>query len=207
MQPFHSLVEASKELIPLGTTVIVVLVILVSAHYILMRRYRETLGIRYRIQLLMLILSFLGLLAILLALPVSEATRGQLLGLIGILLSAAIALSATTFMGNILAGLMLRVVRNFRPGDFIHVGEHFGRVSELALFHVEVQTEDRDLTTLPNLYLATTPVKVIRSSGTLVTTEISLGYDVPNGKVNTLLQQAARCSGFGGAFCPYCGTR
>ena len=45
-------------------------------------------------------------------------------------------LSSTTFIGNIMAGLMLRVVRSFRPGDFVHVGDYFGRVSEQSLFHV-----------------------------------------------------------------------
>jgi small conductance mechanosensitive channel len=90
-----------------------------------------------------------------------------------------------------MAGLMLRAVRNFRPGDFIRVGDYFGRVSDRGLFHIEIQTEDRDLTTLPNLYLVTNPVKVIRSSGTLVTAEVSLGYDVSRVVVERALLEAA----------------
>ena len=39
----------------------------------------------------------------------------------------------------------------------------FGRVTERGLFHTEIQTEDRDLVTLPNLYLVTNPVKVVRT--------------------------------------------
>ena len=195
MQLFDSLFEASRGLIPLGVTFFVVLVVLVFAHYFLNRRYGGTLGFRFRFQVFMLVISFLGFLAILLALPLSEGTKGQLLGLVGIVLSAVLALSATTFVGNIMAGLMLRAMRNFRPGDFIHVGEHFGRVSELELFHVEVQTESRDLTTLPNLYLVTNPVKVIRSSGTLVTADISLGYDIPHRRVSELLKEAAGNAG------------
>jgi small-conductance mechanosensitive channel len=191
MQFLNSLLNASEGLIPFGITSIVVLVVLVSAHYFLNWKFGRTLGFRFRIQLFMLIISFLGLVAILLALPLSEGTKGQLLGLIGILLSGVIALSATTFVGNIMAGLMMRAMRNIRPGDFIRVGEHFGRVSELELFHVELQTESRDLTTLPNLFMATKPVKVIRSSGTLVTTELSLGYEIPHRKVISLLKQAA----------------
>jgi small-conductance mechanosensitive channel len=191
MQLDYSLFEAVRALIPLGVTLFLVLAVLVLAHYFLNRRYGGALNFRFRFQLFMLVLSFLGFLAVLLALPLSEGMKGQLLALIGILLSGVLALSATTFVGNIMAGLMLRAVRNFRPGDFIRVGDYFGRVSELELFHVELQTESRDLATLPNLYLATNPVKVIRSSGTLVTAEISLGYDVPNGKVSSLLRLAA----------------
>ena len=195
MELLRALFELSKDLIPLGVTFSLVLAVLIGAHYFLNWRYRSVLGFRFRFQLFMLALSFLGFLAILLSLPLTEGMKGQLLSFIGILLSGVLALSATTFVGNILAGLMLRVMRNFRAGDFIRVGEHFGRVSELELFHVEVQTESRDLTTLPNLYVATNPVKVIRSSGTLVTAEISLGYDVPHGKVTEVLELAAGKAG------------
>jgi small-conductance mechanosensitive channel len=110
-------------------------------------------------------------------------------------LSAAIALSSTTILGNALAGVMLRVIRNFRMGDFIRSGDHFGRVSERGLFHTEIQTEDRDLTTLPNLYLVTHPVKTIRSSGTVISASVSLGYDVPRAVVEELLLESARQAG------------
>ena len=68
---------------------------------------------------------------------------------------------------------MLRAINNFRLGDFIEVeGEHFGRVTEIDLFHTEIQTKDRDLLTLPNLFLITHPVKVIHASGTMIGCEI-----------------------------------
>jgi small conductance mechanosensitive channel len=140
-------------------------------------------------------LTLAGLLAIILVLPISDSSRGQLLSLIGIVLSAAIALSSTTLLGNAMAGLMLRVVRGFRSGDFIRVGDHFGRISEQGLFHVEIQNEDRDLTTLPNLYLVTNPVKVIRSSGTFISASLSLGYDIPHRKIEKLLLDSAVSSG------------
>jgi hypothetical protein len=89
---------------------------------------------------------------------------------------------------------MLRSIKNFRPGDFIRIGDHFGRVSERGLFHIEIQTEDRNLTTLPNIHLVTNPVKVIRTSGTLVTAEVSLGYDLPRKEVERALLAAAEGS-------------
>jgi hypothetical protein len=60
----------------------------------------------------------------------------------------------------------------------------------LAVF-VEIQTEDRDLTTIPNFYLVTNPYKVVRSTGTIVSSNVSLGYDVPRVQVETLLKEAA----------------
>jgi small conductance mechanosensitive channel len=135
---------------------------------LLEKRYSARSESQFRGQLIMLGLSLVGLLAILMVLPITEASRGQILGFLGILLSAAVALSSTTLLGNIMAGVMLRSLRGFRAGDFIQVGEHFGRVSERGLFHVEIQTETRDLTTLPNLYLVTQPVNVVNAAGTIV---------------------------------------
>jgi len=152
-------------------------------------------GYRYRLQLIRAGIGLLGLLAFILVLPVGNELRGQLLSLIGIIISAAIALSSTTLLGNALASFMLRMVKGFRIGDFLRVEDHFGRVSERGLFHTEIQTEQREFTTLPNLYLAKHPFTTIRSSGTAISCHVSLGYDVPHGSVEDLLKQAAEEAG------------
>ena len=145
-------------------------------------------------------LSFAGLIlcfvvAIFLALPVSDSMKGQLFNLLGIALTATIALSSTTFVGNAMAGFMLRAIDAIRPGDFLKVGEHVGRVSEQGILHTEIQTEDRDLTTLPNLYLVTSAVTVVRSSGTIISATVSLGYDISRTKVEILLLEAGERAG------------
>jgi len=192
MNFLDGLYEGIRSLLPPAAAIIFTVVVLYAVRALMIKRSADSGRARFRTQIVTLILSFIGLLAVVLTLPIGDTRQGQLLSLIGILLSAAIALSSTTFIGNIMAGLMMRAVRNFRAGDFIRVGEWFGRVSERGLFHIEIQTEDRDLTTLPNLYLVTNPVKVIRSSGTIVSAEISLGYDIPRTTIKELLMQAAR---------------
>jgi small-conductance mechanosensitive channel len=142
-----------------------------------------------------LIVSGIVVVAVMLSLPIGDEAKGQLLGLLGLLVTAAVALSSTTFLGNALAGIMLRAIRNFRPGDYLRVGEHAGRVSEQGILHTEIQTEDRDLTTIPNLYLVTHPVTVLRASGTVVSAGVSLGYDVDYHEVEKLLMSAASDAG------------
>jgi len=183
-------------LIPTAFAVAGVAMVLWGANRLLSREHSGGAG---RDQLLrqgvLLVIGNLGLVVIVLVLPLAEETRRQLLALLGLVLSAAIALSSTTLVGNAMAGVMLRVVGNFRPGDFIRVAGHFGRVSERGLFHVEIQTEDRDLTTLPNLYVVTHPVRVVRSSGTILVATVSLGYDVHHRRIETLLVEAAGSAG------------
>lgn len=127
-----------------------------------------------------------------LVLPIKDSLKNQIIGLIGIVLSASIALSSATFLGNIMAGIWLRSVRNFRLGDFIEVKGMFGRVSGRGLLHTELQDRERDLITLPNLFLATNPVTVMHSDGTIISTEVSLGYDIEHRFVEPLLLEAAK---------------
>ena len=191
MQVLDWLTGNLSGLLPLAVEITVVLVALFAIRRLLEKRYSHIPDRHFRFQMIMVGLTLIGLLVVIMSLPIGDVARGQLLSLVGIVLSAAIALSSTTFIGNAMAGLMLRAVRSFRAGDFIRVGEHFGRVSERDLFHVEIQTEDRDLTTLPNLYLVTNPVTVVRSSGTIVSATLSLGYDVPHAKIEECLLKAA----------------
>lgn len=151
-------------------------------------------------QLILVAMAAIATIMIILELPIGDAQRGQLLSLFGLLLTGAVALSSTTLVGNAMAGLMLRAVRNFRAGDFIFVDGHFGRVSDQGLLHTEIQTEDRDLTTLPNLFLVTHPVKVVRSSGTIVSAAVSLGYDIDRTRIETYLLAAAEASALEEAF-------
>lgn len=165
------------------------------AHVLIMRRALAMDRPRLVRQVAMLALTAAGVIAVVLALPISESTRNSLLGLLGLVITGVIALSSTSFISNAMAGLMLRAVRSFSPGDFMRVGEYFGRVTERGLFHTEIQSEDRDLVTIPNLYLSLNPVTVIRSSGTIISCDLSLGYDVPYYRVEPLLKSAAEDAG------------
>ncbi|NVK23152.1 MAG: mechanosensitive ion channel family protein [Kangiellaceae bacterium] len=135
-----------------------------------------------------------------LVLPIKDSLQGQIISLIGILLSASIALSSTTFLGNLMAGLWLRTVRNFRVGDFVEVDNIFGRVSGRGLLHIEIQNRERDLITLPNMFLVSHPVTVMHNDGTIVHTEISLGYDIDHSIIEPLLIKAAEKAGLENPF-------
>jgi len=189
--------------LPVLPTVLVILLAVVAtrlARRILRAGPEATTRGDFRLQLANLTISLLAAIAVVVVLPVGAELRAQLLSVFGIVLSAAIALASTTFVGNVMAGVMLKAVRNFRTGDFVQVGEQFGRVTERGLLSTELQTEDRDLVTLPNLHLVTNPVKVVRFSGTIVSATVSLGYDVHHEQVEKLLLAAAADAGLAEAF-------
>lgn len=129
------------------------------------------------------------------ALPLKTETQGQVLSLLGVVLTGVVGLSSTTFVANGMAGLMLQISRPFRPGDWVTVNNEFGRVISVSLMQTRIQTQTRDLTTLPNLYLINNPVTVAHRDSTVISADISLGYDIPHTKVQELLEIAASETG------------
>jgi small-conductance mechanosensitive channel len=195
-----SFLDSAGSLAPFLAVVAAALTILLVSNQVLRRRWKDQPDAQFQFQLIMLALTLVCVLVVVAALPVSDTLRGQFLSLIGILLSAAIALASTTFIGNIMAGVMLKAIRKARPGDFITVEDLTGRITEMDLLHTEIQTEFRDLVTVPNSYLVARPLKVVRASGSIITAEVSLGYDVPHTQVFQLLKDAATASGLTDCF-------
>lgn len=194
-EKLRGLIPAALALAPPALALAATLIAIPVVHKLLGR-----LKTKHRSQLQLgatLIGLLIGLLFFVVLLPekqVPTALRAQLIGLGGVLI---IALSSTTFLGNALAGFLLRVVSNFETGDWVKVEDQFGRITERGLFHTEIATEDRDLTTLPNLYLVSKPVTVVRASGTIITADVSLGYDVGHERVKKVLIEAARSVSLG----------
>ena len=151
-------------------------------------------------QLILFTLLILGTLVFLITLPLSTETKGQLIGLLGIVLSAGLALSSTSLLGNALAAMMILFVNPFNAGDFVRVDGCFGRVISRGVFHTEIQTEDRELRIIPNLILATKPFDVIRSSTVLISATVSLGYDVGSDRIDEALLLAAKDTGLSDPF-------
>jgi len=195
MDYLKSIPELLHDWLPMLVTLLIGIVVLSGAYWLLIKRAPPTSGSMATRQLLMAALTGILIIAVILELPIGDAPRGQLMSLLGILVTAAVALSSTTLLGNAMAGLMLKSIRNFKPGDFIIVEGHRGRVSELGLLRTEIQTERRNLTTFPNLYLVNNPVTVVRTSGTFIAATVSLGYDVPREKVESCLVEAAEHAG------------
>ena len=184
--------------LPDPTTLLTVAIVvggLLLANLVMRRVMRAR---RLQHDVVMIGLTLLGLLMVIWTFD--SGYRDSAFTIVGILVSAAIALSSGTLVGNGMAGLMLRAQRHFKTGDYIRVGDVFGRVSERGLFFTEIQNELRDLVTLPNSQLASEPVTVMRTPATLVRAEISLGYDVAHTKVENLLCDAAVAAGLDDAF-------
>ncbi|MFP4114126.1 MAG: mechanosensitive ion channel domain-containing protein [Spirochaetota bacterium] len=181
----------------LGSIVVVVAtgIVLVLARVILAHAGKDGRSLPYQRQIASTLIVLAGVFGFVVLLPIEADVRGQILSLLGVLISAVIALSSTSIVGNAMAGIMMRLSRSYRPGDFIEVGETLGRVTDQGLLHTQVQLITRDIVALPNLYLSQRPVHVTRSSGTFVSVDVSLGYDIPTSDAEEALRDAVTKAG------------
>ena len=138
---------------------------------------------------------FVGILIFILSFPIDKTLKGQILSFLAIIVSAGIALSSTTVLGNLIAGIMNNSMNRFRNGDLIKIGDLQGRVTIKSIFHTEIQLEDSNFITIPNLYIATNPVKLTRKTDTVISTSVSLGYDIPRTEIEESLKGAAVTTG------------
>ena len=194
-QVFQDLPALYQWLIWAGVFVVIFTALIWLGWYFFGREKQYT-RFQLRVRGAVIVLAFMmSVLGLILGLPVETDLKNSLIGLFGLSVAALVTLGSTTIFANFMAGVMMYHVRSFRPGDYIRVNDHSGRVTAKGVFHVEIQTEDRDLVTLPNAYLITNPVRVVRSSGTIIACEVSLGYDTSHARVKELLQKAIEEAG------------
>lgn len=133
----------------------------------------------------------IGVTTTILILPIDQTTRENILTFGGLLLTGILAFSSTTVIRDAAAGITLRIIAPFSRGDYLETDNVFGRISEIGFFHTEVQTEDRSLVTMMNSNLLSQDFRTIPTSGTLLTEEVSIGYDVSRQDVEKALLEAA----------------
>jgi small-conductance mechanosensitive channel len=187
------------QLIPAIISLLVTLSLILIFNFLF---HKKNLFSRERIiqQIIYILILVIGLLFAIFTLPINVEDKNLVLTFVSIVIGAIITFSSTTFVANAMAGIMLRLINPFRVGDFIKTDGTFGRVTEIYFLHTQIQSIDRDLITIPNLTLVSKPLKTIRSSGTIITTSVSLGYNVPRKDIEKSLLQAAEITGLENPF-------
>ncbi|NET33037.1 MAG: mechanosensitive ion channel family protein [Cyanothece sp. SIO1E1] len=123
----------------------------------------------------------------------SDAFQGVSL-FVGVLLS----LGSTAALSNAIAGIILIYTRAFQVGDRVKVSDTLGNVEEKLLLVTRIRTFENVIITIPNSALLSGNVinysASIRDTNTpvMLSTTVTLGYDVPWQTVYETLTEAAR---------------
>jgi small-conductance mechanosensitive channel len=118
---------------------------------------------------------------------------------VSLFIGAMVTLGSTGAIGNATAGIVLIYTRSFNVGDFVKIGDAFGKVVERTLLATRLQTTKYENITIPNSAVLSSQVlnySAPSDNPTLVVhAAIGLGYDIDWRKVHELLKNAANKTG------------
>lgn len=121
----------------------------------------------------------------------SDAFKG-----LSVLFGLMITLGSTGLVTQAMSGLVVVYARALREGDYVEVNGVQGVVREVTALATKIVNIRNEEITVPNSVLVSNPIynysKLASEHGTLVSTRLSIGYDVPWREVHRLLLEAAR---------------
>ena len=125
----------------------------------------------------------------------SSAFRG-----VSVFVGLMVSLGATGLVNQIVSGMVIVYTKAFRPGEYVRIADTEGYVEEIGVLSTKISTLRREHITIPNAVLINTSVnnysRDAAEEGAIISTSVTIGYDVPWRQVHALLKLAAsRCSG------------
>jgi small-conductance mechanosensitive channel len=114
---------------------------------------------------------------------------------LSVLIGLMVSIGASSIVGQAAAGLILMYTRTYRPGEYVRLGEHEGTVVEMGLFTTRVRTGLGEELSVPNSLALSTVSKnysrVVKGTGYVLDTTVTIGYDTPWRQVHAMLVVAA----------------
>lgn len=114
---------------------------------------------------------------------------------VSVFIGVIVSLGSTSVVGNVMAGLMMTYMRPFRIGDYIHYDDMEGEVIEKTMLVTRIRTRKNEIVTIPNSNMMSSKTSNFTLSaqryGVIVHTKITIGYDEPWQKIESLLLEAA----------------
>jgi len=136
-------------------------------------------------------------LAAVLIFPHLPASDSQGFQSISLFIGALFTLGGASAVANIVSGVIVVYTRAYQPGDRVRSGDVFGDVLDKTLLSTRILTPQNEIVTLPNALLlsgAITNYSAMlrdREQPLVISTTITLGYDVPWRLVHDVLVAAA----------------
>jgi len=134
--------------------------------------------------------------AFVLVLPNLPAAHSPAFRGVSIFVAILVSLGSTAAVANMVAGVVLTYTRAFKIGDLVRIADTLGKVQEKTLFVTRVTTPKNVEIAIPNaMVLANHIVNYSslarREPGLVLHSTVTIGYDVPQEQVRTLLVEAA----------------
>ena len=115
---------------------------------------------------------------------------------VSVLVGLMLTLGSAGLITQAMSGLVVVYSRSCQKGDFVDINGVQGVVTEVAALATKVVNVNNEEITIPNSVVVSSPIrnfsKLGARQGTLLTTRVTLGYEVPWRQAHALLLGAAR---------------
>ncbi len=136
--------------------------------------------------------------AVIVAFPYLPGAQSPAFQGISIFLGLLFSLGSSSAISNVISGVILTYTRAFKVGDRVKISDTIGDIIEKTLFVTRIQTIKNVVITIPNASILANHIvnysAAASDSGVpplILSTTITLGYDVPWKKVHEALVKAA----------------
>lgn len=133
--------------------------------------------------------------ALVVAYPLIPGSETKAFQGISVFLGLMVSLGSAGLVGQLIGGIVAVYTKSFQAGDYVKIGDHEGVVRELGMLAAKIVTIRKEEVTIPNAILMSTTIvnysRQSRPEGAMVTTSVTIGYDVPWRQVQALLITAA----------------
>jgi small-conductance mechanosensitive channel len=135
------------------------------------------------------------LFAVVVAYPYIPGSESPAFKGISVLVGLMISLGSAGLVNQLMSGLAVAYSCSMRPGEYVRVGDVEGVVTSLGLLSTKIRAVGQEEITVPNAVVVATNTtnysRLAEREGGVVTTSVTIGYDVPWRQVHQLLQGAA----------------
>ena len=134
-------------------------------------------------------------LAVIVVFPYLPGSKSPAFQGITIFLGVLLSLGSSSAVANAVAGTILNYTRSFQVGDMVKIGDTLGQVLEKGLIVTRVQTQKKEVITIPNGVVMGASVQnystQAKTGGVTFYTTVTIGYETPWRQVHELLISAA----------------
>lgn len=127
--------------------------------------------------------------------PYLPGSGSQVFQGVSVLFGLVFSLTSASALSNFVAGLTITYTRAFRIGDRVRIGDVVGDITEKSMLVTKVRTIKNEEITVPNTKIMSTEVinysTCAPSTGLIIHTSVTIGYDAPWREVHRLLIEAA----------------
>ena len=136
--------------------------------------------------------------ALVMAFPYLPGAQSPAFKGVSIFIGVLVSLGSTSAVANLAAGVILVYSRSFRIGDWVRIGETVGEVVEATLLVTRLRTAKNIRVTIPNGTVMAQSIENYSVPGqgraVILSTAVTIGYDVPWRRVEELLLKAAQAT-------------